>query len=184
MREAQLLQKFKPVLPPLPDRRGRIFADTIDGQNGSLAERRGVKRAGGVGLMVLSKQDPALVRQPGQFLPDGLAQIQLFAQPGGHCVQESLESARRDCQTGFQQTREFDDRLVIENNGIEVCHCQSSLRETVAHRVVRKSFVVFSSGKSFFLRRGCDFTIPQQSRRGVMIISGDAQDVAHGPEFT
>src|SRR6185436_19086757 len=65
MREAQLLEQFQALVPPLSDGRGRVLAYTIDGQNSSLVKRRGVERAGGVGLVVLSEQDLARFRQPG-----------------------------------------------------------------------------------------------------------------------
>src|SRR6266851_6549313 len=145
MRETQLLEQFQSVVPPLPDGRGRILADTIDGQNRGLVERRGVKRAGGVGLVVLSEKDPALFRQPGQLLPDGPAQIQLFAQPRGHHAQESIESARRDGQTRFQQTRELNNRLVIENNCVEISCRQAALPKTIISSISWKAFVVLSS---------------------------------------
>ena len=120
MRKAQFLQQFNRVALPAANRRRGPFPHCVNGQNGGLGERRRIKGAGGVGLMVPGEQDRTIGAQAGQFLANGIAQIQFPSQPVGNDPGESPPSSRRHRQVGFQQTGKFQHRLVIKNDAIQV----------------------------------------------------------------
>ena len=75
MRKTQLLEYLEAIRLPLSNGGRRILTHPIHGEDRRLAERRRVKSAGGVGLMVLCKKNFAPVGQPGHFFTDRVSNI-------------------------------------------------------------------------------------------------------------
>jgi hypothetical protein len=177
MRKAQFLQQFNRVAAPAANGRRRPFPHRVDGQNGRLGEGRRIEGAGGVGLVMRREEDRTIRAQARQFLADGFAQVQFPSQPVGNHFRESPPSARRHRQIRFQQAGEFQHRLVIENDAVQVRRLQPAVTQAKLDGLPRKIRLVLDARKPFFLRGGDDLAVAQQRGGGVVVIGGNAQDV-------
>ena len=180
MREAQLAQHLNRIAAPGADGGCRPFADAIDREDRRLFERRRIKRARRMRQVMLGEKNRALAPQPRQFFANGFAQIQLLPQPRRQHARPGRQSARRDGQIGFQHPRELGDRLVVEDDGIEVRRRQPGVPQAKLNRVLRETLVILAPGEALLLRGGEDAAIPHQRGGGVVIPGRDAEDAAHG----
>src|SRR5690349_13713557 len=114
MRKANLLQ-YSDFLPfSFSDRGRRPFSHAVHRKNCGFIERRWVKGAGCMGLVMFGKQNLATITQSGNLLPDRLSEIQFFAEPGRNNSRKSGEPEWRHREVGFKHPREFGDGLVVE----------------------------------------------------------------------
>ena len=100
-------------------RRGRPFADSIHRQNGGFVERRRIKGACRVRLMVFTKTNAALVGTLAcrvQTSRNLATQMQFLPRPLRNRFQERSESAWRIAQVGFQQSIKLLKRFFVETN--------------------------------------------------------------------
>ena len=135
-------------------------------------------------LMVMGKENPAAGRQVRKFVTNRLSQIQFLIQPGRHRPQEAFQPQRRDGQRGFQQPRELRDGFVIKDDRVQVGGEQSGVLEAKPDRAERKPLVILEAREAFLLRGRHDLSITQQGGGRIVVVGGDAQDVAHGQHFT
>lgn len=177
MRKAQLFQQPDFMPAPASDGGRGPLAHAVNGENGRLGERRRVKRAGGVGLMVGGEEDGTVGAQAGQLFPDGLAQIEPFTEPVGEHGRERAPAARRDGEVGFEQACEFEDRLVVKNNRVELRGGQPGVLETKPAGLAREIRVVLPAREPFLLRGGGDDAVTEQGGGGIMVVGGDAENI-------
>ena len=82
-------------------------------------------------------------------------------------------------QVGFQQPLEFQKRLVVEADVIELLGPQPGLFQAVIDGLLRKVVVVFVAGEAFLLRGGNDLAVDHQRRGRVVVKSRDAENGNH-----
>src|SRR3954465_6896816 len=81
----------------------------------------------------------------------------LLLQPERNCHAEGAETTRRESQIGFEQPFEFQERLVIKRDLIDVFEIDAGRLEAVADRALGKAAVVALARKPFLLCSGDDF---------------------------
>ena len=99
--------------------------------------------------MMLAEQQPLRVEILGEFLKLVAQQVllkQLLPQPERDRHLEGAESARRKRDVGFQQPLEFEERLVVEHDVIELAGRNAGFCKAIGNGVVRKRGVVLSCG--------------------------------------
>jgi len=159
------------------DGRGGPFADAVNRQNRRLVKRRRIKRAGRVGLVVFGKKDRAIGTQSGQFTANGFAQIQFLAEPVGQHDGKCAPAAGSDGEIRFEQSRKFQNELVVKHHRVELHRRQVRVAETKLGGVTRKIGIVFLAREKFLLRSGDDFSVHHQRGSRVVIIRRDAEDI-------
>ena len=113
-----------------------------------------------------------------QLVAQQLLLEQLLAQPQRHRHAEGAEAARREGEIGFEQPLEFQERLVVEHDVIDVVEPRSCRLQAIGDRVVRETGIVLLAREAFFLRRGHDAAVLDQ-RRGAVVIEGGNAENAH-----
>src|SRR5437016_14103190 len=81
---------------------------------------------------------------------------QLFLQPQRNRHLEGAETCRRQRDIGLEQPLEFQERLVVESDMVDVGKPRACGLQTIADRMHRKRRVVFLAREAFFLRGGDD----------------------------
>src|SRR6266851_2493768 len=183
--KAQLLEERDLVSFTDADRAGGPLANAVDGQDGSFFERRRVECAGCMTLvMIAEEQLPSelfsqLLR--GAFILFTTCLCQLSANQVGHPklllhperqrFEKRTESGGRIIEVGFEQTVEFQQRLVIEAYVVQVFGVEFGFAETVERGVEWETMVMLYARESFFLRRSYDLAVNDQTGGGVVIES-------------
>ena len=186
MREMQLLEQRELVAAADRGRRRAPFADAVHGEHHRILERRGIERARRVAHVMLGEQEPVRaveiridVLEPAQ---QHVLLEQLFPDPDRDRHRERSEAARREAEIGFEQPLEFQERLLVEHDIIDVLERDTGLFEAIANRVDRKARVVLLAREALFLRRRDDLAVDQQRRGAVVIEGGNAED-AHAAKL-
>src|SRR5882762_387650 len=80
---------------------------------------------------------------------------QLFLDPNRQRHAKRAEPVRCERQIGFEQSIEFQERLVIKDDMVDLAELDPSLLEAIADRILRESRVVLFTCEPLFLgRRG------------------------------
>jgi hypothetical protein len=119
MRELDLLRQLDAVPAAHAERRGAPLADAVERENRRLVEWARKKRAGRVALVVIGKRDRRLDLRAEVFADD-LRQPDLFFQPDGNRHAEALDAGRRERQVGLYEPLEFPQRLLVEDDIVDV----------------------------------------------------------------
>ena len=117
MGKPQLLQKLDPVPLAPPHARSRPFADTINREHRGAFEGRRKKGRGGVGFVVFRENNRAFKVK---LLANGRLEPDLFFHPDWHRLEERAQAARRAAKVGGKQPFEFQKRLFVERDEIEL----------------------------------------------------------------
>ena len=75
---------------------------------------------------------------------------------------ELTEPTGGDCQVGFEETLEFEERLVVESDVVEVLGLEAGLGQAVGDCLVRELVIVLAAGEPFLLGRSDEFAIDKQ----------------------
>ena len=129
--------------------------------------------------MMFAKQQPTRVEISGEFLKLVAQQVllkQFLLQPERDRHLEGAESARGKRDVGLQQPLEFEERLVVEHDVIELVGRNAGFCKAIGDGVVRKRGVMLSAGKTLLLRGGDDPAVIDQRCRAVMIECGNTED--------
>jgi len=180
MRKAQLLEDFHGVPLAAADGGRGPFAHSVDGQDGSFVEGGREERAGRVGLVMFGEEDRAIGAQTGEFVPDGLSQVQFFTEPIWEDARERGEAAGGHGEVRFQQARKFSDRFVVEDDRVELSRREPGVAEAELDGVLREALVIFAPGEAFLLSGSQDGAVLHQRGRGIMVVGGQPENVAHG----
>src|SRR5438034_739245 len=161
MREVDLARHRDVVALPLAKRRRRPFADAVHRENDSLAEGRGIERARRVALMVLREKQPGLpveILHPALELAfDQVLLEQFLLEPQRHRHAEGSEPARRESKIGLKQPLEFEKRLIIKSNIVDLVETAGE-RQTVFDGIPRKTGVLLFAREALFLGGGDNVT--------------------------
>ena len=178
VRELQVLPQVERVAPPDAPGRRRPLTDAVQGEHGRFVEGAREEGAGRVALVVIHEQERR-ARLLRQTAPDHAAHHQLFAEPDGHRHDEAADAARRERQLGLEQALEFQHRLVVEGDEVELLGAEPRLVQTVRDGVARKPRVVFFPREPLFLRGRDDIAIDDDRGGAVVIKGGNSQNI-HG----
>ena len=97
----------------------------------------------------------------------------------GHRHSERLETAWCVGEIGLQQTFEFDQRLLEEDDMVDAVEIDLARVQTVADGMGRKARIVLLAGEAFLLSRRNNVAILDKGSRTVMVEGGDAEQ-SHG----
>ena len=124
-------------------------------------------------LMVIGEQELTAHVDVQSELPDlGRQQRllkQLFFDPQGDRHAERRVPSGSERQIGFQQSLEFDERLLVEDNVVEIAAGDTAFIEAVRDRVSRESWVVLLARKPLLLRGRNDRPVVEETRGTVMV---------------
>src|SRR6266571_772505 len=154
--------------------------DVVHRQHRRLLERRGEERRGGVALMMLGEQQPVLdveVRpELLQFVAQQQLLKQLFLEPKRHRHAKRAEPARREGEIRLKQALEFQERLVVEGDVVELVDPHAARFEAIARGAMGKMRVVLLAAETLLLRGGQQPAVLDQTGGTVMVEGGDAED--------
>ena len=85
--------------------------------------------------------------------------------------------ARGVAEVALQQPLEFEQRLVVERDGVEVLRLQAPLPQAVGDGVGGEVGVVLLAGEPLLLRRRDDPPVPHEAGGGVVVEAGEVEDV-------
>ena len=119
VRKVELVREIDAVAAAGAVAGGGPLAHAVDGKNGGFFERRGKEGAGRVRLVVLG-EDESLFITVVQSATHFAREIEFFLEPDRHGRHERPKANGRKGQVGFQQPLEFQKRLVVEADVIEL----------------------------------------------------------------
>ena len=183
VREAKLFEHGDFVAPAYANRACRPLANAVHRQDSRFGKRRWVERARGVALVMIPEKNlprkflRALFRRFVIFNPARLCHLdadhvrhpEFFFHPERHRFEERWEARGRVIEIGFKQALEFEKRLVVKADVIELVNRQPRLFQTVPRGICGEAVIVFDAGKAFFLSSRDYFTVCNQARRRVVI---------------
>lgn len=97
-------------------------------------------------------------------------------EPDRHCCAERPEPARGKRQISLDQPLEFEQRLIVEGNKVDICETDFPFREAIGDCVGGVSVVVFLAGKALLLGRGDYAAVFNQGGRAVVIKGRNAEN--------
>src|SRR6266480_4685612 len=116
--------------------------------------------------MVFGEYDFTLVAK---LLSDQLLHPDLFFDPKGNGFEKGSNARRGACQVGVQDAIEFDERLFVKCDKINLVNPDSPLAQAIFDRKFRKGGIVFFAAETLFLSGGDDPAVPHQTRGAVMV---------------
>ena len=171
------------VGPPfaVTGRERRPLPHAVGGQDGRTTSRRREKRGGGVRRVVPGKQD--LLPRHAEIGRDDAAHPHLFAERVPDRVRERTPGLRKRAQRRGEDPVELQHAPFVEDDGVEVRGVESSLLQAPFDGAERKTGVVLPPRQALFLHRAHRQAVDDQCGRGVVIVSGDPENV-HEPAFS
>src|ERR1700756_1653890 len=106
---------------------------------------------------------------------------QLFLQPQRDRHLERRKPSRRHRDIGLEQPFEFQERLVVEGDAIDIGELCARGLKAIADRVLRKRRVMFLAREALLLSGRDDKAVLDQRGGAVVIERGDAED-AHSSQ--
>src|SRR5581483_6771890 len=114
-----------------------------------------------------------------ELASDFALQPELVGQPRWHGVQKASQAARRGGQVAGQQALEFEHRLLVEDDMIDVVDSHARIIEAPADGVMRERRVALDAGKALFLGGIDDLAVVDERGGRIVIEGGDAEDADH-----
>ena len=176
--ELELAREGDPVAAAHAHRRRRPFADAVEREDGRFVERAGEERARGVALVVVGEHDRR-ADAAANPAPDQPGLLQLLAEPHRHGRDEAREPGRGVREIGFEQPLELAQRLLVEDDIVEVLDRDLRFAEAVLDRQVREAGIVLLAGEALLLRGRHDLPVAHEAGRAVVIERRNAQNVRH-----
>src|SRR5205807_42428 len=177
MGKAQLMSETDLVAGPNPKASRAPFADAVEREDGGFIERTGEEGTGGVAFVMIEEDQRRSA--PWDSLAKDLPQEQFLFQPNRHGSDKADETARRESQVGLQEALEFDERLFVEGDEVELLGAQAGFLEAIRNCGVGKSGVVFPPAETLLLDGGHNLSIHHQSSCAIVIERGNSQDCGH-----
>src|SRR5690349_19106185 len=108
-------------------------------------------------LMMFAKKEPlfpiVVRRKAFELLSQQALLKQLFFDPNRQGHAKRAEPAGCERQIGFEQSFEFQERLIVKDDMIDLAELDSSFAETITHCILRESRVVLFASDALFLGR-------------------------------
>ncbi len=176
MGEVDFLHDFQIRPLSVPNRRRRPLADAVHGHHRRVRKSRDVVRRCRMRLVMAGEEHRSLVPQ---FFFEILWNPEFFLHPFVHRAVVTQKSARPGRDVGRNNAvEELQQRLLVKSDGIDIVHRDTCVFQRVLDRVFRKRFVVLLAGVALFVRGKHNLTFPNQTRRAVVVVAGDAEDEA------
>ena len=181
VREGDLAEELELVPLAHADGGGRPLAHAVEGQHGRLLEGRGVEGRRRVRLVVLGEEDlPGLADAALlQRVLDLGRDPQLLAQPEGHGHDVRAQPLGDDREIGLEDAVELEQRLVVEDDPVELPLAHAPLRQAVADGVEGELVVMLLAGEPLFLGGGDDAPAVDQAGGRIVVVAADAEQL-HG----
>jgi hypothetical protein len=124
-------------------------------------------------IPVVASTTDALIEIPGNPEP--------MSEPQRHRRAEAGKSARGKRKIRFQEPIELYERLLEEDDVVQLVRGDIRLPETVGDGIDRESMIVLLPSEPFLLRGRDDLAITDESRRGVVEEGGNPEyaDTSH-----
>src|SRR5712692_106439 len=151
MGKLEMLAQFDPVAPSHSPGGGRPLAYAVERKNRRFFKRRREESAGGMALVMVHKEQWR-ARISRQAPADHPAHHQLLAKPYRHRHDETAYAGRRESELRLKQSFEFQQRLVVERDEVELIWAESRFLQTVRDCVQRESRIVLLPREALFLR--------------------------------
>ena len=181
MREMDLAVDVDRIAVAQAGRGRRPFADAVHGEDRRGLEGRGIEGAGGVRLVMLGEHQLAGDVDAGhvarQVVAQHLALEELLARPHGEGGGKGAKAARGERQVGLEQALELQERLVVEDDVVDVLQRDPAGLQAVFDRLGGEGRIVADAREALLLRGGHDLALLHQRRGAVVIEGGDAEDV-------
>jgi len=178
MGEAHLLEEGDVVVPAVADGGGGPFPDAVDGQDRRFGKGRGEEGAGGVGQVVIREEEldtfRGAVADPLQLVADQFLEEHLLLDPHGNGGEKGLQTPGGEGVVGLQKPLEFQQRLVVEDHGVQILHADPGPLQAEGRRMGREGWVVLLPGEALLLGGGDDLAVLEEGGGGIVIKSGDA----------
>src|SRR5262245_9979539 len=144
---------------PAPDahRCGCPLADAVDREDGRFLERRRKERARGVRLVMLAVENRSVILKRVADLSSG---EELLLDPERSGFQKLNEAARCNAKVSFENPLEFEQRLVVEADAIEVGGGDAGCSKAIVHSACGKRRVSLLARETLLLRRGNYVAVP------------------------
>ena len=163
------------------------FAHAIHRQDQRLLEGRRIESAGGMAQVMLGKQEALrpihVAGKPLQFFDQQGALEQFLAQPERHRHAKRREPLGGEAEIGLQQPLEFQERLVVKGNAVDIGAADPTRRQTIGDGFAGKAGVVLLAGEALLLRCCDHAAVLDQCRRAVVIVGGNAENAHRGHEL-
>ena len=158
MGELELMTEFDMAAAADAETGAGPLPDTIEGEDGSLFERRREESRSSVRLVVLGEDNPTPVFaiELSTYFP---RQVELLPHPQWHRLEKRPEAGRREGEVGLEDALELQKRLVVKADVIQVPRIKSGLFQAIRDGVGREGVVVLDASEAFFLGRGHDLAI-------------------------
>src|SRR5438477_244349 len=113
------------------------------------------------------------------FGPNEIRHPKLFFHPQRHRFQERPESRRRVVEISFQQPIEFQQRLIVKADIVQLIRGDAGLFETITSGMQREIMIVFDAREALFLSGGDNLAVDHETRGRVMIKRRNAENAGH-----
>src|SRR5260370_230288 len=154
--------------------RGRvIFSDTIEGEDDRSFEGRGEERRRGMRAVMAAELELALERQMG---PQLRSDRQLVMHEAGKIVLEDRARAGPIVDDLVPQAPQFDKRLLVKDDAVDVVDAKASRVERAADRQHRKTGIVLASAQPLLVDREADLAVVDESHGAVVVVAGNSED--------
>jgi hypothetical protein len=127
--------------------------------------------------MVFGKEERASpIAELGEMSVQQPAREQLLLDPHRHRGDEAAQPERRKGVVGLEQAFEFQERLVVESDRIQILEPHPRFLEDVLARVRGKGRVVPHSAEALFLSGGYEAAVDEECGGAVVVVRGDAEN--------
>src|SRR3954452_21371812 len=131
-------------------------------------------------VMLTEKQPlfPIVVRRKAfELLSQQALLEQLFFDPNRQGHAKRAEPAGCERQIGLEQSFEFQERLVVKDDIVDLAELDTSLLKTIPHCILRKTRVVLLAGETLLLGRCGNTPLHDKGGRTVVVKGRDSEDV-------
>src|SRR5205085_2867606 len=111
------------------------------------------------------------------MLLDLFAYPQLLAQPQRHRHQERTQAARRIINVSLKQSLKLQERLIVEGDVSHVFAFNAARLQAILDGIGGKAMIMLLARETLLLRRRHDLAVAHQTRRRVVVIGRDAENV-------
>src|SRR6184192_1637042 len=136
-----MLRQADGVSLSLAQRRRAPLADAVERQNRRFLERTREKRAGGMALMMVEKNN-RLAARAARLRRHAPANVQLLLQPNRNCFVELAKAQRRISNKRLQNPIELGQRLFIKGDVVQIVRSQPRLCQTVSDGLAWKARIM------------------------------------------
>jgi hypothetical protein len=181
MGEPHLLHDADAVALPDAHGPGGPLAGAVDGEDRRVVVRRGEVARRRVRHVVVGEDD--LLRVDPELLLQQVLHPQLLREPGVHRLAEDGPRSRERRERGGEDALELDDRLLVEDDQVEVVRGDAGALQAELDRELREARIVLHPAEALFFRGREDDAVLHDRRRRVVVVEAEPEDVQLNPAF-